>query len=186
MANETYGTTTIINDVGSDANSYASVAEIKAQWDKNPNIDYSLLDDETIARFAIASTQSLDLQYGENYAGTLYNKDYALFWPRVGVFDRRGVLIDDYTVFPSDLIGATAAQAWWLNSVDLLSIEISGGGASGTKRKSMDGLGELEYFDVTDQMIASRRPQVSSEAKGWLSSFVLGGTSAYVQVMYRG
>lgn len=186
MATETFGSITVISDVGATANSYVSVAVTKAQWDKNPNIDYSALTDEAIAQLVILATESLDLEYGADYAGTLYDEDYALFWPRVGVKDRRGVLITDYTVFPTDLQYATAAQAWWLGSVDLIGLEISGGSVSGVKSKNMDGLGGKEYFDVAEQLRASRRSSVSKDANKWLSAMVVGGTSAWVQIMQRG
>jgi len=185
MATETFGSITVISDVGPTANSYSSVANIKAQWDKNPNIDYSSVDDETIAQLAILSTESLDLEYGSDYAGTLYNEDYALFFPRVGVYDRRGILIDDYTVFPSDLANAVAAQAWWMNEIDFISLQVNSG-VSGVKSKKLEGLGGKEYFDVADQLLASRKSVVSSDAKKWLDSLVSGGTSAYIQTMYRG
>lgn len=186
MANETYGAVTIIDDVGPTANSYASVATVKAQWDKNPNIDYSTLTDEQIARLAILATESLDLEYGTDYTGVLYDEDYALFWPRVGVYSRRGVLLDDYTVFPTDLQNAVAAQAWWLGAVDLIGLEVTGGGVGGVKRQKMDGLGEKEFFEIADQRLAARRSSVSSDAKKWLEGLVIGGASAHTQVMRRG
>ena len=185
MATEIFGSITVISDVGPTANSYSSVANIKEQWDKNPNIDYSLLDDETIAQLAILSTESLDLEYGANYSGALYNEDYALFWPRTGVHDRRGIIIDDYTVFPSDLANAVAAQAWWMNEVNLIGLQVDSG-VSEVKSNDLEGLGGKEFFGVSDQLLASRKSPVSSGAKKWLDSMVLGGTSAYIQTMYRG
>ena len=185
MATEIFGSITVISDVGPTANSYSSVANIKEQWDKNPNIDYSAVDDETIAQLAILSTESLDLEYGSDYVGALYDEDYALFWPRTGAYDRRGILINDYTVFPSDLANAVAAQAWWMNEIDLIGLQINSG-TSAVKGKNLEGLGGQEFFDVADQLLANRKSTVSSDAKKWLDSMVLGGTSAYVQVMFRG
>ncbi len=186
MASETFGSITVISDVGPTANSYSSVANIKAQWDKNPNIDYSALSDEQIGQLAIFATESIDLQYGEDYNGLLYDESYALFFPRVGVSDRRAVPIIDYTIFPSDLANAVAAQAWWLNEINFIGMATSTTSVSGVKRKEMEGLGSKEYFNVADQMVALRKSQVSSDAKKWLSSFVIGGLSDYTQMMYRG
>lgn len=184
MAIETAGSITVISDVGPTANSYSSIADIKAQWDKNPNIDYSSLDDEAIGQLAILATESLDLEYGSDYAGTLYDADYALFWPRVGVYDRRGVAITDYTVFPSDLANAVAAQAWWLNQVDFIALGATS--VSGIKMQELEGLGKKEYFDIGSQRSALYKSPVSKDANKWLEGLVVGGTGGYTSVMQRG
>lgn len=175
----------VISIPAEDANSYSSIANVKAQWGKNPNIDYSSLTDEEIGDLAILATESIDLEYGEDYKGSIHNENYALFFPREGVYDRRGVAITDYTVFPSDLANAVASQAWWLHSVDLVDLEINTG-ISGVRSKNMDGLGGKEFFDPSDQILANRKSTISSDTKKWLSSFVQGGTSSYSQTMQRG
>ena len=184
MAIETVGSITVISDVGENANSYSSVANVKEQWDKNPNIDYSALDDEAIGQLAILATESLDLEYGTDYAGTLYNNEYALFWPRVGVKDRRGVAITDYTVFPRDLANAVAAQAWWLNQVDFVALGVSS--LSGIKSQELEGLGKKEFFDIGSQRSALYKSPVSKDANKWLEGLVIGGTGGYTSVMMRG
>lgn len=177
---------TVISDPSATANSYADIDFVKAQWDLNPNIDYSALSNEEIGNLAIYATANLDTQYGTDYLGVLYDAEYALFYPRVGVVDRRGVPIIDYTIFPLDLQKAVAAQAWYLNSVDFVAAETSSGQISGVQSKSMDGLGSKTYFDTSEQKTALYKSKVCSDARKYLESLVSGSSSPYISIMQRG
>lgn len=177
---------TVISTPSDTANSYAAIDFVKAQWDVNPNIDYSSLDDETIGNLAIYATQFIDNEYASSYNGEIYDDSYALFWPRTGAVDRRGVPITDYTVFPEDLQKAIAAQAWYLNSIDLLSSETTTGAISGVKSKSFEGLGSKEYFSVSEQRTALYKSRVCTDARNYLESLVTGSSSPYTNVMQRG
>tara|TARA_R110000782_G_scaffold270483_1_gene371888 strand:- start:70311 stop:70850 length:540 start_codon:yes stop_codon:yes gene_type:complete len=177
---------TVISDPSATANSYASLAFIKSQWDLNPNIEYSALTDEQIGNLGIFSTMSIDNEYSNDYLGALYDIDYSLFWPRTGAVDRRGVAITDYTIFPLDLQKAVAAQAWYLNSVDFVATENASGQISGVQSKSMDGLGSKSYFGTSEQKKALYKSKICSDARKYLDSLVSGSSSPYISIMQRG
>lgn len=178
--------TIVISEPSATANSYASIAFVKSQWDLNPNIDYSALTDEQIGNLAIFATMFIDKENGAEYQGVLYDPAYSLFFPRTGLTDRRGMAITDYTVFPIDLQKAVAAQAWYLNSVDFIATENTTGQISGVKIKKMDGLGSKEYFSVSEQKTALYKSRICNDARKYLESFVSGSSSPYISIMQRG
>ena len=172
MSTETFGTTTIIDDVGPSANSYVNVAYVKSRWDIDPNKDYSLIDDETIAKLAIYSTQVFDSEFWAMYAGYLFNSSYALFWPRAGAYDSRGVSITDYTVFPEDLKKSIAEQMWYLQSNDVFAVISIGD----VKSQSLDGVGSKTFYDIGARRSALTKNVVSDLAAKMISPLLIGGT----------
>lgn len=143
MANETFGAITVISDVGADANSYVSVAKTRELWALDPN-KTDVISDEDLARLVIYATAIMDAELGQQYTGNLYNKNYALSFPRVGCVDNRGVAITDYSVFPIDLQKATSEQAYYLNSNDAYAVL----DINGVKSQSLSGVGSQEFYDL--------------------------------------
>ena len=172
MANETFGTTTIIDDVGSSANSYVNVAYVKSRWNIDPNKDYSSISDETIAKLAIYSTQVFDSEFWAMYAGYLFNSYYALFWPRYGTYDSRGVSITDYTVFPEDLKKSIAEQMWYLHSNDVFAVISIGD----IKSQTLEGVGSKEFYDIGARRAALTKNIISDLAAKMISPLLIGGS----------
>lgn len=172
MATETFGTTTIINDVGPTANSYVSVSYVKSQWSVDPNKDFSSLSDEDIAKIAIYATSVFDAEFWALYDGTLYNSSYALFWPRTGTYDSRGVPINDMTLFPNDLKKAVSEQSWYLNGNDVFApLNISG-----VKQKVLEGTGSKTFYDLGDLRSALSKSVVSDLASKLISPLLIGNS----------
>ena len=182
MASETFGSTTIISDVGPTANSYISVADAKAYYDLDPNKDYSAIADETLAQALITARFLLDAYYGDKYRGTLYDQTYATFWPRVGVYDERGILIEDYTEFPTQLGYAQAEQAYYGATEDR-EAETT---ISNVLRKQLEGVGSITYMSASDQRLAASKGLFVDRAAQLIKPFVTGSTSPYIDLMSRG
>lgn len=182
MATETFGSTTIISDPGATANSYISVADAKAYYDFDPNKDYSAIDDETLAKALITATMLADAYYGDKYKGYLYDSAYALFWPRTSVTDQRGVVISDYTTFPTQLGWAIAEQAYYGATEDREAEPV----IDAVTMERVEGAVTVQYSDVSDKRIAASKPLFVSRAQQLMSPFVIGGGSGMVQVMSRG
>lgn len=182
MATETFGSTTIISDVGTTANSYISVADAKAYYDTDPNKDYSAITDETLAKALITATLLTDAYYGAKYKGDLYDSTYALFWPRTSVYDPRGVAITDYTVFPTQLGYAVAEQAYF-GATTNREAELT---ISGVLSQTLEGVGSQTYQSASDQRIAGSKPLFVARAQQLIAPFVVGGGSAYVGTLQRG
>lgn len=182
MATEVIGSTTLESSPGADANSYISLVDAKAYYNLDPNKDYSGISDETLAKALITATLLIDLQYGSDYVGKLYDDSYALYWPRTNAVDQRGVVITDYTVFPTQLGLAVAEQAYYGATSDR-EAEVT---ISNVLSQELDGVGSQTYMNASDQRIASRKPVIVSRAQQLISPFVIGGGSAMVGVMLRG
>lgn len=182
MASETFGSTTIISDVGPTANSYISVADAKAYYDLDPNKDYSAIADETLAKALITSTLLADAYYGSKYKGLLEDSDNALFWPRTSVYDERGILITDFTAFPAQLGLAIAEQAYSLSTEDR-EVETS---ISNVISQKLDGVGSQTFMDASSQKIAAAKPLFVSRAQQLIAPFVTGGSSSFISTLSRG
>ena len=182
MANETFGSINIISDVGADANSYASVAFTKSQWAIDPN-KTDVISDEDIARLLIYSTMIFDAELGQDYDGSLYNNSYALYFPRTGCYDGRGIAITDYTVFPLDLQKAITEQAYYLNGTDVYAdLNING-----VKSQSLSGVGSRTFYDLGELRSALQKDSIFELAKKIVSPLVVGGyTSNYSSRIVRG
>ena len=183
MPIEIIGDIELNSDVGMDANSYASLADYKAILGIDPHKDISDQTDEQIAQALIYATFYLDGQIQDKVLGRLYDKTYALLFPRIGLVDYRGVRITDYTVFPDQLIKATVYQAWWITQKDVSAPTAQ---TSGVKKKQMEGLGNIEYFSPSQQATANRVQRLAKEVPALLDSFISGSLGGNVQVMLRG
>lgn len=168
-----YGTTEIISDVGANANSYISIDFAKSQWSMDKNKDFSSFTDEAIAKLCIMATSVIDLEYWALFDGELFNSDYALMFPRTGLTDMRGVQITDYTVYPVELMLATAELAYYLNANDgYLSVTLSG-----VKSQSLDGVGSKEFYDLADLRSATKIDVIPTKARKLLEPLLIGGQS---------
>lgn len=184
MASETFGSVTIIDDAGANANSYVSVPYVKSQWSIDPNKDFSSLTDEDIARLAIYTTSVLDAELWAMYDGDLFNASYALFWPRTNAYDSRGIRITDMTVFPNDLKKAVAEQCWYLNTTDVFKqTQISG-----LKQQVLDGVGSKTFYDLGELRSALSKPVISELASKLVSPLLIGQSygSKYSNHIVRG
>lgn len=182
MATEVIGSTTLESSPGPTANSYSSLVDAKAYWDNDPNKDYSGLVDETLAKALITATMLIDLQYGERYKGELYDQSYALYWPRTGATDGRGVAITDYTEFPAGLAQAAAEQAYYGAQEDREAEAV----LSATVMERVEGAVTVQYGDVSEQRQAATKRLLVSRVELLLKPFVSGGTGSYGSVMSRG
>lgn len=184
MATETFGSVTVISDVGATANSYVSVAETKAQWALDPNKDASGFTDEQIAVFVIYATEVTDAENWALYDGYLFNPDYALFFPRAGLTDSRGVKISDMTIFPKDLKKSVIEQAYYLSSNDVFATL----NLNGVKSQSLTGVGSKTFYDLGEYRAALKKNVMSDLAKKYLSALLIGGSagSDYTARFVRG
>lgn len=181
MATESYTDFDVISDVGSTANSYASVAYTKSIWLLDQfKKDYTFTD-EDIGRAVISATKTFDKAYWNSYLGTLFDESYALFFPRTGISDSRKVAILDYTSFPAEIAEATAIQAYYLASSDR-NAEID---PSLVKQMKMDGLGSKEYFSVGSQLNAKKN-LIAEEASLIISPYILSSGGKYSSLFLRG
>jgi len=165
------------------ANSYISNADAIAVWEADPyKQDYAtVITDQDVA--LIASTTMLDDIYGASYDGKLYDASYSLYWPRTGVIDNRtGVLITDYTSYPTDLARATALQAYHISKTDRQTE--SADQVSAVKREKVDVI-EVEYQTTSEQKQANYRTVIHPEVERIMSKFVSGSASGFTNVMYR-
>ena len=183
MAIEVIGSITLNSNVGSEANSYASLSAYKDALGLDPYKDISLQTDEQIAKALIYSTSFINGEIQDKVLGRLYDNSYSLLFPRFDLVDYRGVRITDYTVFPEQLIKATIYQAWWITQKDIAASDPA---ISGVKSQAMEGLGDIEYFSPSQQRVANKVQKLAKEVPALLDSFVRGSLSGNVQVMMRG
>lgn len=170
---------------GVSATSYVSNADAIIVWQNDPyKQDFPTVEADQ-DRALITATQMLDDVYGDQYKGIIYNTTYALFWPRTGVIDHRtGLLITDFAAFPVDIARATALQAYHVNKNNRQ--EESADRVSTNVREKLDGVGEIERADTSDQRSATDRPAIHPEVSRIMSRWVTGGSSQYSSVMSRG
>lgn len=183
MAIEVIGSITVNSNVGSDANSYASVAAYKELLGIDPYKDISTQTDEQIAKALIYATRFINGKIQNQLLGKLYDESYALLFPRTGIDDYRGVEITDYTVFPEQLVQATIYQAWWITQKDIAGADAI---VSGVKRQKLEGLGEKEFFGYSEQKAAARVQTLAKEVNDLLDSFISGSLTGNLVVMQRG
>lgn len=183
MAVEVVGTITVNSDVGTSANSYASIAAYKELLGIDPYKDISLQADEQIAKALLYATSYIDGKIQGDLRGDLFDESYALLFPRTGLKDYRGVEITDYTVFPDQLVKATIYQAWWVTQKDVSAADPA---LSAVKKKEMEGLGSVEYFSASDQKTANKVQKFAKEVPDLLASFLYSGLSGNIVVMQRG
>lgn len=164
------------------ANSYSSLADAKAYWDLNRHIDYSSYTDRELEQALIFATATLDVEFGSKYAGELYDESYALFWPRTGVYDSRGIAITDYTTFPTQLAQATACFAF----TTLLEDRTAEVSVDAVVEKSMDGLGSVKYDSYGAKRAAATKTVVPNQCAKILGSLITSSTSSYVEFLSRG
>ena len=184
MSDETFGSINIIDDVGSTANSYVSVDYVKSRWNLDPNKDYSTLDDEAIAKLAIYTTSIFDSEFWAMYDGYLYNSSYALFWPRTGVTDSRGIAITDYTVFPTDLKNAICEQMYYLNDNNVFAVV----NITGLKQRVLEGTGSQTFYDLGELRSALSKDVIGTLAGKMISPLLIGNSysNAYTNTIVRG
>lgn len=181
MAIEIFTNFTVISDVGETANSYISVEDTKSLWELDPFKQGTALTDEEIGRAVITATTQLNNKYGNKYLGYIYDETYALFFPRTNLADSRGIAIDEYTTFPSEVANSAGIQAWYASSSNR-SEESS---VSGVKQNKMDGLGSQTFFSPAQQKNSGYN-LISSEVELMIAPYVLGGANPYVSFMGRG
>ena len=106
---------TIVTTPGaSNANSYASVADLQAYEETRINSsDISALTTDQLGGLLVSATRLFDQC---NPLGLKYYNAGSLRWPRSGVFDRDCISNLDYTTVPTDLRDAVCEQA--LSDVD--------------------------------------------------------------------
>lgn len=181
MATESFTGFSVISDVGVTANSYVSVADTKAHWNLDAHKTGHSYTDDDIGRAVITATSQMDSKYWDKYLGTFYDDTYALHFPRVGTYDSRGVLIDYYDSFPSEVARATAIQAWYvLDSDRQEEVEVSS-----VKKLKMDGLGSKEFFSTGSQA-NTKKDLISSESADIISPYISGSTGKYTTFASRG
>jgi len=181
MATENFTGFDVISDVGATANSYVSVADTKVFWLTDPYKIIGTITDEEIAKAVITATKQIDLVYGKSFNGELYDETYSLFFPRLYLYDSRGVSITDYTIFPKEIAEATALQAWYV----LQSNRVADNSVTGVKKQGMDGLGYQEYFSPNAQL--SAKPSIiQDEVSLVLEPYVSSGTGKYSMTVGRG
>lgn len=128
------------------ANSYVTALEVTTILEVNPTSStaWAALDAQQQDDYAIWASGWLD-DYMD-WKGYKTVKTSGMRWPRCGVYDRDGCLIDENEI-PSQLKQATAETAVWLIGNDAAS---SGGESSnlpeGIKRVKADVV-EVEFFD---------------------------------------
>ncbi len=176
----------VISTPGTTANSYASNAQFVTFMENDPwkKDDYptGVADQD---RALISATQLLDDVYGDKYKGTIYDTTYALYWPRTGVTDpRTGLDITTYTTFPYDLMRATALQAYHLFQNDRQ--QETADAVSLNKREKLDGVGEVERFDTSEQRSVLDRPAIHPEVSRIMAKWVDSASGKYSSVMDRG
>lgn len=181
MAIENFTGFDVISDVGTDANSYVSVADTKVIWNLDPYKESTTLTDEEIGKAVITATRQLNMQYGSQYKGSIYDDTYALFFPRIDINDSRGIEIIDYTIFPPELAEATAIQSWYVGQSNRV-IEVS---PSNIKKNRMDGLGSQEFFSPSVQ-ISAKNNMISDEVYLLIKAYITSGGSKYVDLLGRG
>jgi len=129
------------------ANSYVTAAEIATIIEVNPTSTaaWTALAAQEQDDYAIWASNWLD-DYMD-WKGDKTVKTSGLRWPRCGVYDRDGCLIDQNTI-PDQLKQAVAATAIWLINNQAAA---SGGQSSnlpeGIKRVKADVV-EVEFFDT--------------------------------------
>jgi hypothetical protein len=122
-----------------DANSYIDVAFAEAYLEANIHVfpTWEDLDDDSKAALVVWATRYLDQRAA--WKGYKTTETSALRWPRTGVYNRDGILIDPNEI-PEQLKQATAEMARYLISSDR-SIER---GTDGLTRLKVDVI-ELEF-----------------------------------------
>ena len=129
------------------ANSYVPVAFADDYFAIDPNFlaTWTALDNDEKEIFLAWSTRIVDQKV--RWRGDKTDEDSALRWPRTGVYDRDGVLIEDNEI-PLQLKELVCEFVKFLQSADpTTSQEVSN-----IKREKLDVL-EIEYQDQTSQSI---------------------------------
>lgn len=91
-----------------DANAYITLAFFKDYHDDR-GVDYSGSTDSEIETAIIKATDYMELRFGDRWIGYLSSDATTLTWPRGGVYDRKGVLVED--TIPTDIKKACAEYA---------------------------------------------------------------------------
>ena len=172
----------LISTPGPDANSYASLQEAKDFWDLNRYVDYSTYTDAELEQSLQYATSQLDVQYGTIYSGELEDEDNALFWPRTGVTDARGISITDYSEFPRQLKEATACFTWSiLQSNRNAEVDVDA-----ITEKTLSGVGTLKFDTVGAKKSAQNKPVVPTECEKYLTGLIKKSTNRYTELFVRG
>lgn len=102
-----------------DANAYITVAYFKAHHDLRAN-DYASLittDPDDIEVAIVKATDYMEMLYGDRWKGRLADEATTLQFPRDGMYDRKGKLVD---AWPSDIQKACAEYAFRALSGELM------------------------------------------------------------------
>lgn len=155
------------------ANSYVTVEEADDHFliDLNFAATWSALDEEAKQHQLAWATRVLDQKV--EWRGTRVDADSGLRWPRTGVYDRDGALIDDDAV-PLQVKQAVCELAKFLMTTDLTA----GQDVEYLKRVRVDVL-EAEWQDGTGQ---SALPSLINDILFGLGAMPTGG-SRFVRIL---
>ena len=107
----------------STAESYQAVAAISTFLDlHHPPADktaWDLLTTAQMEQMCREGTQYLDLTFGQRWKSVRTNEVQALDWPRTGVEDRDGYVIDE-DVLPADLLKAHSEATWRASTATMI------------------------------------------------------------------
>jgi hypothetical protein len=126
----------------SDAEAYDTIANISTyltKYGEETTFD-GLASDELREEATREGARYLDAVYGVRWLGTRTNETQALDWPRSGVYDYDGFLIDGSTM-PQALLDAQAIAADRAAAGDDLMPDVTNPGTLKSKRSKV---GELE------------------------------------------
>lgn len=140
-----------------DANSYATVAEVDAYFEMRDNSSWtgSLREKEAAI---IKATDYIDSKYRTRWLGTMYSSTQALMWPRSSVYIE-GTLWEESTI-PTQLIFAVCEAA-----LRALSNDLADDLTAGIKTKTIAGAISTTYavnsghkikkYQVIDQLLSN-------------------------------
>lgn len=162
---------TLISEDGTgltDANSFVTVAELKAYWN-NSGFVYDSFEPDAITVSAIRATRTLEGQYGTKWPGDRKNGTQSLGWPRTDAYYTDGYAVRS-TVVPSEVKAATCElAAAHLSDVDLQPVD------EGDNQKSYAVVvGPIEEKTEWFSGTGTKRPQVTA-AKDALARLVKTG-----------
>ena len=156
------------------ADSYISLADLKAYWDA-VGYDYSGYADAVIETATRRATIWLDGRYRRKFPGERTNgRSQALEWPRYGVTDYDGNEVASDAI-PVEVENATAEAAWREVSGTSLSPDVTG--AAVVKRERIGAI-EVEYAGIPSS--DANRPTIVAVEDILSGLFPVGGNTGFV------
>lgn len=157
-----------------NADSYASVVDAKAHWDKT-GFAYDDYTDAQIEQALVRATAWIDGRYRRRFAGERTNgRAQALEWPRKNVKDTDGNEVADDAI-PREVVQATAEAARREVSGVTLSPDVT---AAETVQSERVGPLEVEYAGIPTA--DAQRPTILAVEEILSALFPAGGATRFV------